>query len=127
MGQCGLDIYVLPTITFVGGETQTIDFHLYTKDGRRPLDMRNSSCQLAIAQYGTTFGNPEVEKDVSILVDSTTGVFNIISVNLDIQDTLNLSGKYVYQLTIKDAAGHTEIPRRGIMNIINNINREFLQ
>lgn len=49
------------------------------------------------------------------------------SLTLAPEDSLDWSGKYVYQITIADSFGLTEIPNKGIMFVSNNINQSYLQ
>ena len=53
--------------------------------------------------------------------------YNIAKVTLDADDTMELTGKYIYQITVKDRDGMAEIPDQGIMMIANNINKGFLR
>lgn len=52
---------------------------------------------------------------------------NVLAVTLDPLDTVDLCGKYIYQITIKDINGNIEIPKQGILFIINNINKSFIR
>ena len=58
------------------------------------------------------------------LSDGVT-IQTILRVILDPIDTVNLFGKFVYQITIKDADGSVDIPSQGIINIVNNIDKDF--
>ena len=37
-----------------------------------------------------------------------------------------MSGKYIYQITIKDISGDVEVPKQGIFLVVNNINKGFI-
>jgi len=50
-----------------------------------------------------------------------------LAVTLDPLDTVDLCGKYIYQITIKDINGNIEIPKQGILFITNNINKSFIR
>ena len=43
------------------------------------------------------------------------------------QETVNLYGKYIYQITIQDMSGETEIPSQGILGITNNIDKAIIK
>ena len=53
--------------------------------------------------------------------------YNVLYVELKPSDTLDLFGKYIYQITIKDADNNADIPQQGIIYIHNNINKSFLR
>ena len=59
------------------------------------------------------------------IVDVTAD--NVLGVTLDPLDTVDLCGKYIYQITIKDINGNIEIPKQGILFITNNINKSFIR
>lgn len=46
-------------------------------------------------------------------------------VSITPEDTVDLWGKYIYQISIKDANGVVEIPNQGILYITNNIHKDF--
>ena len=41
------------------------------------------------------------------------------------EETVDLFGKFIYQITIQDISGEIEIPDQGILRIANNINKVF--
>jgi hypothetical protein len=47
-------------------------------------------------------------------------------VTLEYADTLNMSGKYVYQITVSDSVGNTDISQ-GIIYAKDNIDRKCLK
>lgn len=48
---------------------------------------------------------------------------NVLTVTLSPTETVDLSGKYIYQIIIRDIDGDVEIPKQGILYITNNINK----
>jgi hypothetical protein len=117
-------IYNLPTLDFVAGETQSFRFHLLTSAGS-PYDANACDVAFAIINYTNKTGIPLVAKNVPVLAGEG-GVPNVASVELLSEDTIYLYGRYVYQLSIRDAYGETEIPGLGIMNITKNIHQAFI-
>lgn len=117
-------IYTLPEIAFVGGESQILLFNLYTISGN---DFDASECKVgfAVIHYANKNGMPVLTKDADILMGKN-GVMNIASVDIYPEDTLDLYGRYVYQLTITDAYNNTEIPGQGLIDITRNIHPEFI-
>lgn len=49
------------------------------------------------------------------------------TVTLSPIETVDLSGKYIYQIIIRDIDGDVEIPKQGILYITNNINKNFIR
>lgn len=120
-------IYNLPSIVFVGGESETFVFNLYTKSGT-PYDAHDCEVGFAIIDYLNKEGAHVITKEspnVKIRMGSR-GVENIVIVDLLPPDTLYLEGRYVYQVTVQDSAGEVEIPGQGIIDIVHNIHQDFL-
>lgn len=117
-------IYNLPELDFVGGESQTFLFNLLTSAGSS-FDANGCDLAFAIINYANKNGVPIVTKSVTVQTGGD-GVPNIATVNLLPEDTVSLYGRYVYQLSIRDAHDETEIPGQGIMNITRNIHQGFV-
>lgn len=115
---CDYNPYALPTISFVGGETQEIAFNVYSYAKNRPYDLEYSESKFSIISFTGRTSAPLV-RDMSY-----SG--NKLTVKLAPEDTVNLSGKYIYQITIVDDSGDVEIPKQGILYITNNINKSFI-
>lgn len=117
-------IYNLPELSFVGGEKQTFLFNLLTKGGQ---GFQTDGCNIAfsVVGYANKSGAPILTKPVTMLLGDS-GEKNIASVELDPIDTVDWYGRYIYQLSIKDIGGDTEIPGQGIMNVTRNIHRHFI-
>lgn len=117
---CDHSPYTLPTIDLVGGETQKLLFHLYHYTGKRPFDTEGCSCDFSIVSNLNKTGEPIVSKQME------SGSGNVLQLKLLPEDTLKLSGKYIYQISIRDADGDMEIPKQGVLYITNNINKSFI-
>lgn len=113
------DIYTLPEITMVGGQTETLQFRLFDANGD---PFSGASGNFAVVDFSDQEGDPVISK----AVDISLGGSNIASVDLAPSDTLELHGKYIYQLTLYDTSDNVEIPGQGIMQITHNINQSFL-
>lgn len=119
-----LNIYTLPEISFVGGESQTFLFNLLTI-AKNSFDAQGCEIGLAIIQYSNKNGMPVLTKAVDIF-EGDSGVMSIAKADLLPEDTIGLYGRYVYQLTIKDSYNNTEIPGQGIMHVTRNIHPDFI-
>lgn len=112
--------YTLPTIEFVGGSTQDLMFHAYFQANKRAFDLDGCSAEFAVIDYTNQDGGDLFTKPMEIL-DVGGQVKNTLKVTLDSEDTVDWSGKYVYQITIIDnASGDVEIPKQGIMLVYRN-------
>lgn len=120
--------YTLPVIDFVGGSTQDFAFHCYFHADSRPFDLSSCTANFSLVNYANKYGEPLVSKQMKIGAATSTGrtVYNVLSVTLNPSDTVNLSGKYIYQIIIRDISGYVEIPSQGIIHIVNNINKLFI-
>lgn len=126
---CFPNPYTLPTIDFIGGSTQDLVFHCYFYVNKEPFDLSSCTANFSLINFVNKNGTPLVSKQMEIRADRETegAVRNILAVTLDPFDTVKLGGQYVYQITIKDISGEVDIPNQGIMRIINNINKAFVQ
>ena len=119
------NLYTLPAIYFVGGETQQLSFHIYSHMNKRPFSLSGCKAQISIAEIKNKFGEPVVVKEMSAV--SENGTDNVLTVTLEADETVDLQGKYIYQIQIMDVDGTVEIPNQGVMYITNNINKSFLK
>ncbi len=122
------NIYSLPQIDFVGGSSESFIFNLYYSGDRdTPYGLVGCDANFSIINYINKNGDPVVSKKMNIEASSDSMFYNSLTVNLDPSDTVNLCGKYIYQIIIKDIDGNVEIPQQGIIYIHNNINKNYLK
>lgn len=121
------DIYTLPEIPFVAGQSNTLRWRLFTIFNA-PFNTEGCTGNFAVVDYSDQTGEPLISKPLEFLIgDDETGIKNVASVDLTPNDTLDLDGKYIYQITIKDVDGEAEIPNQGFLWITHNINGGFLK
>lgn len=121
------DIYTLPQIIFIAGQSKTLRWRLLTRM-KFPFNTEGCTGNFAVVDYSDKNGEPLISKSLSFVTgDDKTGMKNIAVVDLLSSDTLGLNGKYIYQITIKDMDGESEIPNQGILLIPHNINESFLR
>lgn len=120
--------YTLPSIDFVGGSTQDIAFHCYFYANKNPFDLYSCAANFSLISYVNKRGEPLVSKEMEIRHDTDRDgeIANVLYVTLAPEDTVNLVGKYIYQITIRDVSGEIEIPNQGIIHIVNNINKSYV-
>lgn len=118
------NIYTLPEVDFVGGSTNEFLFRVYRDDKKtEAADLEGSTANFSLVNFINKNGTPIISKSMTLAQDDDVC---ILSVTLTSEDTVNLSGKYVYQITIVDSAGRAIIPNQGVMYIHSNINRGLL-
>lgn len=117
----------LPTLSFIAGETQDILFNTYFLKNSRPFDLSGCTCNFSLIGFTGRTGTPILSKAMDIVQNEDGSAENVLSVTLTSSETLELGGKYIYQLQIKGPSGEVEIPSQGLMYITNNINKDFLR
>ena len=127
MPNCGGNPYTLPMIEFVGGETQDLRFNVFFHSKDRPFGLSGVVGTFAIVSAANKTGAPVISKEMSAEYNTDDTALNVLVVTLLPEETVNLSGKYIYQITLRDVGGQTEIPKQGIMYIINNINKAAIR
>lgn len=118
-------VYSLPEITFVGGETHDLRFHLLT-DTRKVFNASGCKATFSVVYSVNRTGSPVLSKPMTVLADDD-GIESILAVTLLPTETVNLYGKYIYQITIQDMSGETDIPSQGILGITNNIDKGIIK
>lgn len=117
-------IYELPEWSFVGGESQLREFILY-ENPSTPCDIPGGSCNFSIMEYVNASDTPLLSKAAELGV-SDEGQVNRVTVTIKPDETKQLSGRYEYQLTVKDRHGNVSIPKKGLMQIYRNINKQAI-
>jgi len=126
--------YELPRIQIIGGVTAQWVFNLYTPKGAL-FDAYNCIADCSIVPFHDKIG-PSIASFACSIVEGPTKLKSSILVQLAVQDTVRLHGKYVYQITIRmptepdgsgdSAYGKIDIPLHGILYIGKNIKPEFI-
>lgn len=119
--------YTLPTIDFVGGETQELSFNIYARNSDKPFNLSECRTNFSLISYANKNGKPVLSKSMESARSASSEVDNLLKVKLLSSETVMLSGKYIYQIIIQDEDGDTEIPKQGIIYITNNINKDFIR
>ena len=122
------DTYTLPRIDFVGGSTESFLFHVYFgKENPKPFGLTGCEANFAIIDYVNKNGTPIISKTMTVEMDYQDEFYNILSVQLNSADTVDLCGKFIYQVTIRDVEDMVDIPQQGVIYIHNNINKDYLK
>ena len=116
-------MFSLPTINIVGGETELLTFNVFNSN-REPAELvSGTECGFAVAPYVSPGADPIITKTCSIQAGSS-GARNVIVATLNSADTVDLNGKFIYQLTLK--FGDRAEPYQGVMYIARNIHPGYL-
>lgn len=117
-------LYELPEIQFIGGETHDLRFRLFTQTGKL-FNASGCSATFSVVQSTNRTGTPVISKSMDVIADDD-GVECIVAVTLLPEETKNLRGKHIYQITIRDMFDEVEIPSQGILGIVLNIDRQVI-
>jgi len=117
-------VYELPEILFVGGETHDLRFRLFTDTGK-VFSASGARATFSVVYSVNRTGTPVISKQMDIIADDD-GIESILAVTLIPNETKNLYGKYIYQITIQDMSGEVDIPSQGILGITNNIDKSII-
>ena len=120
---CTYNPYTLPTIDFVGGETQELVFNVFFHEKDKPYSLIGCEYEFSIVSSTSKNGAPIPLSNPKGTITKDT---NALTVRLEPEDTVNLFGKYIYQISIRGVDGDVEIPKQGILYIANNINKSFI-
>lgn len=113
--------YTLPTVNFIGGTTQELECCVMTHDGSNEYDLTGCTPYFSLINYVNKMSTPQVYKQRDITT-GVNGINNVLRVKLSASDTVDLTGKFVYQISIHGRSGSVD-NRQGIMYIASNINR----
>lgn len=127
MPECVNSPYALPTIEFVGGETQDLIFNVFFYVGRKPYGLEGCDAMFSVVSALNKRGTPVIQKEMKVMPSTTEGTpAHSLAVTLTPKETVELCGKYIYQIQIHDTDGDNEIPKQGLMYITNNIDKAFV-
>lgn len=122
------NVYSLPQIDFVGGSTEELVFHVFgRKENPQPFGLAGCVANFSVIDYVNKTGAPVISKGMGTRINDDGTHYNVLFVELKSADTLDLFGKYIYQITLRDIDNNADIPLQGIMYIHNNINKAFLR
>ena len=112
-------IYNLPKIQFVGGETQDFCFHLKTLSGANYIT-DGYNVVFSVREWGDREEDPVLVKETVVKLDDA-GTASVIELRIEKEDTIDLDGRYIYQIMIFGDDDLCEIPGQGIFEILKNI------
>lgn len=118
--------YTLPPIEFIGGFSEDMIFNLKNEHGV-PFDANGLEVDFSIISYADKLGTPVISK-YATLVDDGTGAFTILKINFTPNESVDLYGKYIYQITFKNSTNKSvKMPLQGVLTVYRNINPSFVR
>lgn len=113
----------LPEYHMTAGETKNLTIPVYTTSGHQ-IDVSNMSARIAIVDYVNLKMAPYLVKDCEIRPTSGAALAAFF-VTFEPEDTIELNGKYIYQITAKDTEEHFGI-MQGVIMIAANYDRDAI-
>ena len=109
--------FALPEISIVGGDHTYLDFEIFEPEGDA-VDVSTMSASFAVIDYTNKFGSPQFTLQATV-IEGGQGV-PLFRVVLTSPLTVNMFGKFIYQLAVKDYKGYRQ-HAQGIMLVHKNI------
>lgn len=109
--------FALPEISIVGGDHTYLDFEIFEPEGDA-VDVSTMSASFSVIDYTNKFGSPQFTLTASV-IEGAQGI-PLFRVVLTSPLTVNMFGKFIYQLSVRDYKGYMQ-HRQGIMLIHKNI------
>lgn len=116
--------YALPTIDFgVAGTTDIFRFFLKTNTGAA-FNAYGGHVYLSFIDYDDPTGTPVLSEELTLEQDDDD-IYSIAVYTPEVNDTIDLDGLYIYQITVIDAGGKVEA-KKGKAYITKNIDKAIL-
>lgn len=129
MEYCGLAIHRLPDIAMYGGDTTPWVVTLVNEDGTNFSEAGESSyeCILSITPFAHMYGSGNYASSAAPMLTKTAAVSQagnayIATFAFITEDTIQLRGKYTYQIEVRSGIGNKV--SQGNLTILENKNRK---
>lgn len=117
----GYDMHTLTTVPFIGGATQEFGFPIYRSEKTKPFSLYRCKAWFSVKNALNKTGLAILSKEMGVAI-GTEGVDNVLTVTIEPLESVNLNGKYEYQITVIDQVdGRSEIAGKGYLYIDRNI------
>lgn len=110
-------IFQLDEINIIGGDYKEFPIKIHDNDRGGLMDVTDLKLNFSLVDYGKRYESPIITKDCEVSSDDEKAFILVLHPD----DTKNLAGKYVYQLSVK-APNEKEESFQGILNVNKNIN-----
>lgn len=106
------DIYNLQSIVIRGGSKEQLEYFFYDKDGN-PLNITNAKVIWTLSEFG--FSDYTILKKEGVLSSDYSSI-----ITLHANDTKDLEGKFVQQISLYDYLDECYVPASGVIKISRN-------
>lgn len=113
--------YKLPELILVGGETQDLLITIIREDGII-IDAAKTTSELSVSHYNMVNTSPLFTIKGSFFAE---GADNLVSFRIEPKQTVQLSGQFLYQISLITEDKEVE-SYQGLLTILNNISKEFV-
>lgn len=110
------DIYTLPYLVINAGQESSFQFRILNSDGAA---VKNATFQCNVVEYCNE-GAPVLSLSGTIDYDSASDT-SAIGLTFSSSNTLALTGKYIYQISVTLSNGYIGEIRKGILYVRSNI------
>ena len=116
--------FTLPTVDLIGGSFRSLTFNTFADSKSSPYDIRGCIAYFSVSPYINPESGPIIPRrrmDAGT-VSSSEGEIKAayLTVRLSASDTMNLQGKYIYQIAIVNPSGDQDISQ-GILFVFRNV------
>lgn len=112
--------HTLPDYAMNAGEAKKLSIPIYNSANHQ-IDMTGMAARFAISDPINQDSEPFVIQDCTVVLPDGASCA-ILSVELAPEDTVNLCGQYIYQVTVKNAEGRPGI-LKGVLTIAANYDK----
>jgi len=116
---CGIPILNLPEINIISGDSADISWTIQDNKGAL-TDIQFSTCTFSMAYYSGREDGAVIVKECTA-TDMEGKGYNTFVLSLTSEETLDINGIFIYQLTITQLNGKVK-SKQGVLNIYRNMN-----
>ncbi len=116
----------LPSDSFIAGESHLFVFNCFYYADNRPFSLARCTASFSIVHAFDKEADPILTKPMTVEMNVDRTTDSRLHVTLLPAETVDLHGKYIYQVSVRDVSGDIEIPGQGELHIYNNIDKNFI-
>ena len=117
MSLCNTDTVSLDDIHIVGGDYKEFPIHIQDNDRGGLMDVANLQMNFSLVLYNARYGTPIIAKNLAVSTDDPTAFLLVLYP----EETKDLSGQYIYQLSVKTPNDKQE-SFQGFLRVEKNLN-----
>ena len=117
MSICNNSAFTLEDIHIVGGDYKEFPIYINDNDRGGLMDVSNLQVNFSLVLYQARYGSPIIAKNLAVSTDDPTAFLLVLYPD----ETKDLSGQYIYQLSIKTPNDKQE-SFQGFLYVEKNLN-----